>query len=69
MHTSVAKGPTFRPQTSKGAAKKGKGPEILAAEFLLDLQKRAEKGPNFFTNLGSGVICGSPEMNTFLTQL
>jgi hypothetical protein len=50
---SVAKGPKVRPQTSKRAAKSCEGPEILAAEFLLDLQKRAEKGPNFFKTLGS----------------
>jgi hypothetical protein len=53
---SVAKGPKFRPLTSRGAVKKCEGPEILAAEFFLDSKKRAEKGPNFFKTHGSGVI-------------
>jgi hypothetical protein len=48
---SVAKGPKFRPQNSKGALQKFVRPEKLAAEFSLDLPKKgrkgAEKGPNF----------------------
>jgi hypothetical protein len=53
----------------KGAVKKCEGQEILAAEFFLDLQKRAEKGPNVFKTHGSGVIWKYLEMNTFSTQL
>jgi hypothetical protein len=40
---SVAKGPKFRPQNTKGAEKNGVGPNIC-----LICQKRAGKGPNFF---------------------
>jgi hypothetical protein len=45
---SVAKGPVFRPQNSKGALRKLVRPEKFAAEFSLNMPKRAEKGPNFF---------------------
>jgi hypothetical protein len=45
---SVAKGPKFRPQNSKGALQKFVRPEKLAAEVSLNMPKRAEKGPNFF---------------------
>jgi hypothetical protein len=45
--TSVAKGPKFRPQTTKGAEKDCVGLGKSAAELLANLSKRAEKGPNF----------------------
>jgi hypothetical protein len=41
----------FRPQDSKGAANKSEGLEKLVVEFLPDLQKRAEKWPNFFKDI------------------
>jgi hypothetical protein len=63
----VAKGPRFRPQNPKGAGKKSEGPEKLAAEILPDLQKRAEKRPNFFKTLISGKNCVSLETNAFLS--
>jgi hypothetical protein len=63
---SVAKGPKFRPHNSKGAAIKAEGLEKLATKFLIDLHK---KGPNFFKTLVPWIICGSSEMNKFLTQL
>jgi hypothetical protein len=44
---SVAKGLKFRPQNTKGALQKFVRPEKLAAEFSLNMPKRAEKGPNF----------------------
>jgi hypothetical protein len=47
---SVAKGPKFRPQTPKGAAKKSEGPEKLAAEFLPDFHKKSRKGAELFQN-------------------
>jgi hypothetical protein len=45
---SIAKGPTFRPQNLKGAAKKSEGPEKLAAEFLPNFPKKGRKGADFF---------------------
>jgi hypothetical protein len=42
---SVAKGPKFRPQSTKGAAKILWGRENLGPNFLQIYQKRAEKGP------------------------
>jgi hypothetical protein len=65
---SVAKGPKFRRHNSKGAAESG-GPEKLAAEFLTDLQKRAEKGQKCFKTFVSVIICVSFGMNLFLIQL
>jgi hypothetical protein len=51
----------------KGAAEKSEGPEKLAAEFLPDLQKIAEKGTNFFKALVSRLICGYSEINAVLS--
>jgi hypothetical protein len=49
---SVAKGPKFRPQNTKGAEKNCMGPGKSGAELLADLSKKgrkeAEKGANFF---------------------
>jgi hypothetical protein len=42
--SSVAKGPKFRPQNSKGALQKFVRPEKLAAEFSPDLPKKGRKG-------------------------
>jgi hypothetical protein len=39
---SVAKGPKFRLQISKGALQKCLRPEKLAAEFFLNMPKKAE---------------------------
>jgi hypothetical protein len=69
LSDSVAKGSKFRPQNPKGAAKKSKQPEKLAAEFLPDLQKRGRKGPNFFKTLVSEIICGFSEIYAFFPQL
>jgi hypothetical protein len=64
--TSVAKGPEFRLQNPKGAAKKSRGRENWWQIFLLNLQKRAEKEPNLKT-LFSGIIYGFSEINEFLS--
>jgi hypothetical protein len=40
---SVAKGPKFWPQNTKGAEKNSAGPVKSGAEFLQDLQKRGSK--------------------------
>jgi hypothetical protein len=45
--TSVAKGPKFRPQNTKGAEKNCVGLGKSGAEFLADLSKKGRKGPNF----------------------
>jgi hypothetical protein len=45
---SVAKGPKFRPQNTKGAEKIVWGRKSLGPNICLIFQKRAEKGPNFF---------------------
>jgi hypothetical protein len=42
------------------------GPEKLTAEFLTYLQKRAEKGLNFFKPLVSGIICGFSEIKVIV---
>jgi hypothetical protein len=50
MISSVAKGPKFRPQNSKGAIQKCMRPggKIGGRIFSKHAKKRAEKGPNFF---------------------
>jgi hypothetical protein len=48
MLASVAKGPKFRPQSSKRAEKIWWGRESQGPNFYSIYQKRAEKGPNFF---------------------
>jgi hypothetical protein len=45
---SVAKGPKFRPQNSKGALQKFVRPEISAAEFSLNMPKKGRKGAELF---------------------
>jgi hypothetical protein len=45
---SVAKGPKFLPQNSKGALKKFVRPEKLAAEFSLNMPKKGRKGVELF---------------------
>jgi hypothetical protein len=50
FRTSVAKGPKFRPQIPKGAAKKSEGPEKLAAKFLPDFHEKGRKGAELFRN-------------------
>jgi hypothetical protein len=46
--SSVAKGPIFRPQNSKGAPQKCVWPEKLAAEFSLNMPKKGRKGAELF---------------------
>jgi hypothetical protein len=46
--SSVAKGPKFRPQNTKGAEQIVWGRVSLGPDFWQNYQKRAEKGPNFF---------------------
>jgi hypothetical protein len=41
---SVAKGPKFRPQNTKGAEKNSMGPEKSGAEFSADLSIKGRKG-------------------------
>jgi hypothetical protein len=65
----VANGPKFWPHNPKATVKKSGGPEKLAAKFVSDSQKRAKKGPNFFQTFVLGIICGSSEVNAFLSQL
>jgi hypothetical protein len=45
---SVAKGPKFRPQNSKGALHKFVRPEKLAAEIPLNMLKKGRKGAELF---------------------
>jgi hypothetical protein len=45
---SVAKGPKFRPQNSKGAPQKCVWPEKLAAEFSFNMPKKGRKGAELF---------------------
>jgi hypothetical protein len=54
--SSVAKGPKFRLQNTKGAEKIVWGRETLGPKFWQIYQKRAEKGPNFFWGLISHKI-------------
>jgi hypothetical protein len=49
--TSVAKGPKFRPQNTKGAEKNGWGPGKSGAEFFADLSKKGRKEAEFFCGL------------------
>jgi hypothetical protein len=46
--SSVAKGPQFRPQNTKGAEKNCVGPEKSGAEYLPDLTKKGRKGAELF---------------------
>jgi hypothetical protein len=46
--TSVAKGPKFRPQNSKGALQKYVRPEKLAAEFSSNMPEKGRKGAELF---------------------
>jgi hypothetical protein len=46
--TSVAKGPKFRPQNTKGAENNCVGPEGSGAEHLPDLSKKGRKGAELF---------------------
>jgi anthranilate/para-aminobenzoate synthase component II len=46
--TSVAKGPKFRPQTTKGVEKNCVGPGKSAAELLANLSKKGRKGSELF---------------------
>jgi hypothetical protein len=48
IKSSVAKGPKFRPQNTKGAEKNCVGPEKSGAEFLPDLTKKDRKGAELF---------------------
>jgi hypothetical protein len=45
---SVAKGPKFRQQNSKGALQKFVRPEKLAAEIPLNMLKKGRKGAELF---------------------
>jgi hypothetical protein len=45
---SVAKGPKFRPQNTKGAEKNCVGPGKFGAEVLADLSKKGRKGAELF---------------------
>jgi hypothetical protein len=51
FHISVAKGPKFRPQSTKGAEKKLAGQEKSGAELLSDLSKKGRKGAELFSSL------------------
>jgi hypothetical protein len=46
--SSVAKGPKFRPQNTKGAEKNCVGPGKSATEFMADLSKKGRKGADLF---------------------
>jgi hypothetical protein len=48
LDISVAKGPKFRPQNTKGAEKSSEGPERSGAELLSDLAKKGRKGAELF---------------------
>jgi hypothetical protein len=48
---SVAKGPKFRPQSSKRAEKNLVGPGKSGAELLPDLSKKGRKGAELFLGL------------------
>jgi hypothetical protein len=48
IDVSVAKGPKFRPQNSKGAIQKFVRPEKLAAEFSINMPKKGRKGAELF---------------------
>jgi hypothetical protein len=48
---SVAKGPKFRPQNTKGAEKNCVGPGNFGAEILADLSKKGRKGAELFLGL------------------
>jgi hypothetical protein len=49
---SVAKGPKFRPQSTKMAEKNLAGPEKLGAELLADLSKKGRKGAELLFRSG-----------------
>jgi hypothetical protein len=51
VFTSVAKGPKFRPQNTKGAEKNCVGPGKSGAELLADLSKKGRKGAELFCSL------------------
>jgi hypothetical protein len=48
---SVAKGPKFRPQSTKRAENKLAGPRKSGAELLPDLSKKGRKGAELFSSL------------------
>jgi hypothetical protein len=50
---SVAKGPKFRPQSSKTAGKKLAGPGNSGAERLPNLSKEGRKGAELFSSIFS----------------
>jgi hypothetical protein len=49
--SSVAKGPKFRPQNTKGAEKNCVGAGKFGAEVLADLSKKGQKGAELFWGL------------------
>jgi hypothetical protein len=51
ISASVAKGPKFRPQSTKRAGKKLAGPGKSGAELLLDLSQKGRKGAEVFSSL------------------
>jgi predicted nucleic acid-binding Zn ribbon protein len=51
LKVSVAKGPKFRPQSTKRAETKLAGPGKSGAKFLPDLSKKGRKGAELFSSL------------------
>jgi hypothetical protein len=51
IETSVAKGPKFWPQNTKGAEKNCIGPGKFGAEVLADVSRKGRKGAKLFWGL------------------
>jgi hypothetical protein len=65
----LPRGRNFGRKSQKGPRKNLRGRKNWRPNFYQIFMKRAEKGPNFFETLVSGIICGSSEIIAFFYQL
>jgi hypothetical protein len=67
--TVLPRGRNFGRKPQKGPLKNLRAGKTCGRIFNKFAKKGPEKGPNFCKPLFSGIICGSSEMNAFLSQL
>jgi hypothetical protein len=65
----LPRGRNFGRKSQKGPQKNLRGRKNWPPNFRRIFIKRAEKGPKFFKTLVLGIICGSSEINAFLSQI